>query len=176
MVLTSDPAVPRCREQDRGRDDDQPVAHRGEIGLDLVPTEEVGRAVHARGLASASRNARAVTIRSRSASAWRCWSPETKDRSLCFGLLENRRCGERDERLPAVSRRHDASHDAIEVLEGFPSAGGMPDRVKCLHVLVGHSLAAGPGVNPLGDEAIAMLPQWWAKGPCVTPCDESPKP
>jgi hypothetical protein len=45
----------------------------------------------------------------------------------------------------------------------------MPDRVKCLHVLVGHSLAAGPGVNPLGDEAIAMLPEWWAKGPCVVP-------
>ena len=33
------------------------------------------------------------------------------------------------------------------------SAGGMPTRVKCLHVLVGHSLAAGPGVNPLGDRA-----------------------
>ena len=30
------------------------------------------------------------------------------------------------------------------------SAGGMPDRVKCLHVLVAHALAAGPGVNPLG--------------------------
>ncbi|MEE1795346.1 DUF501 domain-containing protein [Streptomyces sp. BE308] len=64
-----------------------------------------------------------------------------------------------------------ARRDAIEVLEGFPSAGGMPDRVKCLHVLVGHSLVAGPGVNPLGDEAIAMLPEWWAKGPCVTPCE-----
>ncbi|MFI8351517.1 DUF501 domain-containing protein [Streptomyces sp. NPDC085596] len=61
--------------------------------------------------------------------------------------------------------------DEIEVLAGFPSAGGMPDRVKCLHVLVAHSLAAGPGVNPLGDEAIAMLPEWWAKGPCVTPGD-----
>ena len=47
------------------------------------------------------------------------------------------------------------------------SAGGMPDRVKCLHVLVGHSLAAGPGVNPLGDEALAALPPWWAAGPCV---------
>ena len=35
------------------------------------------------------------------------------------------------------------------------SAGGMPTRVKCLHVLVAHSLAAGPGVNPLGDEALA---------------------
>ena len=37
------------------------------------------------------------------------------------------------------------------------SAGGMPDRVKCLHVLVAHSLAAGPGINPLGDEALALL-------------------
>ncbi len=61
-----------------------------------------------------------------------------------------------------------ARRDAIEVLAGFPSAGGMPDRVKCLHVLVAHSLAAGPGVNPLGDEALEMLPEWWRKGPCVT--------
>jgi len=37
------------------------------------------------------------------------------------------------------------------------SAGGMPTRVKCLHVLVGHALAAGPGVNPLGDEAVGLL-------------------
>ena len=43
----------------------------------------------------------------------------------------------------------------------------MPDRVKCLHVLVGHALAAGPGVNPLGDEALALLPDWWAGGSCV---------
>ena len=47
------------------------------------------------------------------------------------------------------------------------SAGGMPTRVKCLHVLVGHALATGPGVNPLGDEALATLPEWWAGGPCV---------
>ena len=33
----------------------------------------------------------------------------------------------------------------------------MPTRVKCLHALVGHSLAAGPGVNPIGDRALAML-------------------
>jgi hypothetical protein len=46
------------------------------------------------------------------------------------------------------------------------SAGGMPTRVKCLHVLVGHALAAGPGVNPLGDEALEALPRWWAAGPC----------
>ncbi len=47
------------------------------------------------------------------------------------------------------------------------SAGGMPDRVKCLHVLVAHALAAGPGVNPLGDEAIALLDDWSARGRCV---------
>ncbi|MEJ5866610.1 DUF501 domain-containing protein [Pseudokineococcus sp. 5B2Z-1] len=47
------------------------------------------------------------------------------------------------------------------------SAGGMPTRVKCLHVLVAHALAAGPGVSPLGDEALAMLPDWGARGCCV---------
>jgi uncharacterized protein len=47
------------------------------------------------------------------------------------------------------------------------SAGGMPDRVKCLHVLVAQSLAEGPGVNPLGDEALAALPPWWRAGACV---------
>ncbi|MBU1250433.1 MAG: DUF501 domain-containing protein [Actinobacteria bacterium] len=35
------------------------------------------------------------------------------------------------------------------------SAGGMPTRVKCLHALVGHSLAVGPGLNPIGDRALA---------------------
>ncbi len=34
------------------------------------------------------------------------------------------------------------------------SAGGMPNRVKCLHALIGHALAAGPGVNPIGDLAL----------------------
>jgi len=47
------------------------------------------------------------------------------------------------------------------------SAGGMPRRVKCLHVLVAHSLAVGRGVNPLGDEALDALPSWWERGPCV---------
>ncbi len=46
------------------------------------------------------------------------------------------------------------------------SAGGMPTRVKCLHVLVAHALAAGPGVNPLGDEALAAVPSWWTTNPC----------
>jgi len=55
----------------------------------------------------------------------------------------------------------------VEEVEGI-SAGGMPDRVKCLHSLVAHSLSAGPGVNPLGDEALSKLPQWWKENPCNT--------
>jgi len=47
------------------------------------------------------------------------------------------------------------------------SAGGMPDRVKCLHVLAGQSLAQGRGVNPLGDEVLDRLGEWWKPGPCV---------
>jgi hypothetical protein len=46
------------------------------------------------------------------------------------------------------------------------SAGGMPTRVKCLHVVVAHALAAGPGVNPLGDQALALLPDWWRGKSC----------
>jgi len=39
--------------------------------------------------------------------------------------------------------------------------------VKCLHVLVAHSLAVGPGVNPLGDEALGMLEDWWVPMSCA---------
>ena len=46
------------------------------------------------------------------------------------------------------------------------SAGGMPERVKCLHALVAHALAAGPGVNPAGDEALAQVGNWWQDGAC----------
>ena len=63
-----------------------------------------------------------------------------------------------------LTRREQIGH--VPEIAGV-SAGGMPNRVKCLHVLVGHALAAGPGVNPLGDEALALLPPWWDAGPCV---------
>jgi hypothetical protein len=43
----------------------------------------------------------------------------------------------------------------------------MPDRVKCLHVLAGQALAQGRGVNPLGDEVLDRLGEWWESGPCV---------
>jgi len=79
-----------------------------------------------------------------------------------------------DEGLAAA---HAAAHRAYladrEKLGDVPeiagvSAGGMPDRVKCLHVLAAHALAAGPGVNPLGDEVLDRLGEWWADGPCVS--------
>ncbi len=54
----------------------------------------------------------------------------------------------------------------VDEIDGI-SAGGMPNRVKCLHVLVAHSLAAGRGVNPLGDEALDRLDDWWTSGRCV---------
>jgi len=74
----------------------------------------------------------------------------------------------------AYSRAHDDYLARRAALGDVPeiagvSAGGMPGRVKCLHVLLAHALAAGPGVNPLGDEALAALPQWWRAGPCVGP-------
>ena len=59
----------------------------------------------------------------------------------------------------------------VPEIEGV-SAGGMPDRVKCLHVLLAHSLAAGPGVNPLGDETRALVGEWWAGHSCAVACAE----
>ncbi len=78
---------------------------------------------------------------------------------------------------PGLAASYRAAHEAyladraalgsVPEIEGI-SAGGMPDRVKCLHVLAAHALAAGPGVNPLGDEVLALLGEWWASGPCVS--------
>lgn len=85
---------------------------------------------------------------------------------------------ERLETDPELLGKYRAAHDdyiaarnalGIEVpeVEGI-SAGGMPDRVKCLHSLVAHSLAAGPDVNPLGDEALHQLGKWWLNGDCIS--------
>lgn len=59
------------------------------------------------------------------------------------------------------------------------TAGGMPTRVKCLHVLLAHALAAGPGVNPLGDEVRESIGDWWQPVDCgvdpqAGPATESP--
>lgn len=76
---------------------------------------------------------------------------------------------------PELAAAHRHAHESyladrevlghVEEIAGI-SAGGMPTRVKCLHVLVAHALAAGPGVNPLGDEALAALGEFWAR-PCL---------
>lgn len=72
----------------------------------------------------------------------------------------------------AYRRAHEAylaersEHGEVPEIEGI-SAGGMPTRVKCLHALLAHSLAAGPGVNPIGDAALAMSD--WRPETCT--CD-----
>ncbi len=85
---------------------------------------------------------------------------------------------------PALADAYEAAHRSylaersklgdVPEIDGI-SAGGMPTRVKCLHVLVGHSLAKGPGVNPFGDEALALLGDWWSGSSCDpdwTPMEE----
>ncbi|MGN9906339.1 DUF501 domain-containing protein [Phytohabitans sp. LJ34] len=78
---------------------------------------------------------------------------------------------------PDLAKQYRAAHDDYltrrEAIEHVPeiegtSAGGMPGRVKCLHVHMGHALAVGPGVNPFGDEVVEQVGAWWADGPCVT--------
>jgi hypothetical protein len=77
---------------------------------------------------------------------------------------------------PVLAARYRTAHEEylarraaiarVPEIDGV-SAGGMPGRVKCLHVHLGHSLAAGPGVNPFGDEVLELIEAWWADGPCV---------
>lgn len=62
--------------------------------------------------------------------------------------------------------RRRAELGEVPEIEGV-SAGGMPARVKCLHVLVAHSLAGGPGINPLGDEVLAMIASSWRPDRCT---------
>ncbi|HEU0126998.1 MAG TPA: DUF501 domain-containing protein, partial [Pseudonocardiaceae bacterium] len=57
-----------------------------------------------------------------------------------------------------------AERDALAPLGTQVSAGGMPVRVKCLHVHVAHALARGPAVNPFGDEVLAQIGEWWSTG------------
>lgn len=60
--------------------------------------------------------------------------------------------------------RDRAPYGEVEEIAGI-SAGGMPTRVKCLHALAGHALAAGPGVNPIGDRALEL--STWSPARCV---------
>jgi hypothetical protein len=96
------------------------------------------------------------------------------------GLMRemSERLEEQEELAAAYRRAHEAYLAAraaigdVREIEGV-SAGGMPDRVKCLHVLAAQSLAQGRGVNPLGDEVLDALGEWWQAGPCVTPSEET---
>jgi hypothetical protein len=82
------------------------------------------------------------------------------------------------EQDPELAARYRLAHESYlaqrDAIEPVPeirgvSAGGMPGRVKCLHALLGHALAAGAGVNPLGDEVREQISPWWTDGPCVDP-------
>jgi uncharacterized protein len=70
--------------------------------------------------------------------------------------------------LDYVRRRDEAAVAAgvAPLPPGTQSAGGMPERVKCLHALAAHALAV-PGGNPLGAEAVEAAGEWWQAGPCV---------
>jgi hypothetical protein len=70
--------------------------------------------------------------------------------------------------LDYIARRNAAAADAgVKPLPpDTATAGGMPDRVKCLHALAAHELAV-PGSNPLGREVLTGMGEWWAAGPCV---------
>jgi hypothetical protein len=78
-----------------------------------------------------------------------------------------RRLAAEPELADAYAQAHErylADRDAVRVVPELAgiSAGGMPARVKCVHAVVGHALAAGPGVNPAGDQALRDLgwPGW----------------
>lgn len=97
----------------------------------------------------------------------------------------NQSLKEDQELAAAYQRAHEAYVAARAELGDVPeiagvSAGGMPTRVKCLHALVGHALAAGPGVNPIGDQAVAMMAErdLWQEQLCTCPPEtgsEDPK-
>ncbi|MDY6055371.1 DUF501 domain-containing protein [Micrococcus sp.] len=95
---------------------------------------------------------------------------------------EMNRMNERLAQDPELAAAHRRAHEAYlderarvaraagtgEVPEiAHVSAGGLPERVKCLHALVGHALAAGPGVDPIGDEALELVRPWWTAEVCA---------
>jgi uncharacterized protein len=106
--------------------------------------------------------ATAAASRLESAGRMRAWQDElTTDPELAAGY----------------QRAHEAylaTRDARDVLPARTTAGGMPDRVKCLHALAGHALAAGPGVNPIGDRAVEEMGEWWTQGPCAPAAGDAP--
>lgn len=98
--------------------------------------------------------------------------------------LANRECGrleasgvmrELTERVrddETLASAHAAAHDRYvrtrdalgPPVPGDPSAGGMPDRVKCLHSLYAHYLATGD--NPIGQWVAERVEPLGCPGPC----------
>lgn len=65
-----------------------------------------------------------------------------------------------------LAEKHRAAHESYiarrNALAEVPeiadfSAGGMPDRVKCLHALAGYALSVGAGITPFGDRVLAQI-------------------
>lgn len=89
------------------------------------------------------------------------------------GLMreQTERLSHDEELANAYRRAHEsylAQRDAIEPLGHQVTAGGMPGRVKCLHVHLAHTLACGTGVNPIGDETLRLLrEEGWPLGDCA---------
>ncbi|MFQ6392229.1 DUF501 domain-containing protein [Nocardia sp. KC 131] len=75
---------------------------------------------------------------------------------------------------PELAAAYRAAHESylaerneIDSLGTDFTGGGMPERVKCLHVLIAHALAKGPGVNPFGDEAVALAADSGLRGTAI---------
>lgn len=64
----------------------------------------------------------------------------------------------------SAHERYLSMRNAIEDLGTDFSGGGMPERVKCLHVLMAYALAEGPGVVRLGDESVALAAETGLRG------------
>ena len=85
-------------------------------------------------------------------------------RTLSEELATDPELAEAYQRAHVAYLRDRSGFGEVDEIDGI-SAGGMPARVKCLHALAAHSLAAGSGVNPIGDRALAL--STWSPERCV---------
>lgn len=87
------------------------------------------------------------------------------------GLMENlrERVADADDLQAghrAAGERYVAFRNALgERVPGDPAAGGLPERVKCLHSLYGHHLATDD--DPVGEWVAGQLEPLACAGPCV---------
>ena len=84
----------------------------------------------------------------------------------------NARLTERLAGDPDLAAAHAAAHDdylakrdALAPLPGNPGVGGLPGRVKCLHVLYAHEVATG--ADPVGRVVRQAVDPPDCAGPCV---------